>query len=227
MRKLIILAICSMPLLADFFPPTVEVTVSNVNGNSIELSPALPVTGMSGISVHNYGGAIKAATSSIMQVDDSGKSTILEATLIKKSKLPEIATKIVVGDKVVGGYLYDNVLLLAPNERAYNSFQSKYKKEWIHPDLFGVYISRKGGEASIDNLEEFAKEYQVGLIAIIMKDSVVLYDPISKKIVAKEANILSDTTVNKPFFTRLNTEAKGFFGGEIDYNYFETMTKIK
>lgn len=228
MRKLLVLSMLAAPLFADFFPATVEQTIKSVNGNNIELSAPFPVTGMSGVLIHKYGTSTQTATMPIVQIDNSGKAVVLNSSLIGKSKLPAIVTKPSVGDKVVGGYLYNNVLLLAPNANAYNSFQSKYKKEWIHPDLFGVYLSSHGDSfVNMDNLESFAKEYQVGLVAIVMKDSVVLYDPISKHIVGKQNNILSDKSVNTPFFMRLDEKAKGFFGGEIKSDYFETMAKIK
>lgn len=231
MRKLIVktmlLSALSVPLLADFFPPTVEQTVTSINGKNIMLDAPLPATGMSGVAIHKYG-TVQAATVPVVQIDNSGMLTVVDASIIEKSKLPAIATKVMVGDKVVGGYLYNNVLLLAPNETAYNDFRAKYKKEWIHPDLFAVYLARKGDSATnADNLESFAREYQVGLIAIVMKDSVVLYDPISRKTVAKQTNTMADTNTNAPFFTKLNTKAKGFFGGESKVDYFETMAKIK
>lgn len=228
MRKLLILSMLAAPLFADFFPVTVEQTIKSINGKNIELSSPFPVTGMSGVVIHRYGASTQTATMPLMQTENSGKAVLLNASLVEKSKLPVIVTKPVAGDKVVGGYLYNNVLLLAPNANAYNSFQSQYKKEWIHPDLFGVYLSRNGDSfTTAENLESFAREYQVGLVAIVMKDSVVLYDPISKHIVGRQNNILSDTSVNTPFFMRLNAKSKGFFGGETKSDYFETMAKIK
>lgn len=228
MRKLLILSMLVAPLFADFFPATVEQTIKSINGKNIELSSPFPVTGMSGVVIHRYGASTQTATMPLMQIENSGKAVLLNASLVEKSKLPVIVTKPLAGDKVVGGYLYNNVLLLAPNANAYNSFISQYKKEWIHPDLFGVYLSRNGDSiTTAENLESFAREYQVGLVAIVMKDSVVLYDPISKHIVGRQANILSDNSVNTPFFMRLYAKPKGFFGGEKKSDYFETMAKIK
>ncbi len=228
MRKLLILSILAIPLFADFFPATVEQTIKSVNGKNIELSSPFPVTGMSGVVIHRYGTSTQTATAPLVQTEDNGKAVLLNTSLIEKSKLPVIVTKPVVGDKVVGGYLYNNVLLLAPNASAYNSFKSKYNKEWIHPDLFGVYLARNGDNATTaENLESFAREYQVGLVAIVMKDSILLYDPISKHIVGKQANILTDSTANTPFFMRFDVRSKGFFGGEKRSDYFETMAKIK
>jgi hypothetical protein len=218
----------AVPLFADFFPATVEQTIKSINGKNIELSSPFPVTGMSGVVIHRYGTSTQTATIPLVQTQDNGKAVLLNTSLIEKSKLPVIVTKPVAGDKVVGGYLYGNVLLLAPNSSAYNSFKSQYKKEWIHPDLFGVYLSRNGDSvATAENLESFARAYQVGLVAIVMKDSVVLYDPISKYIVGKKMNALNDASINTPFFMRLNAKSKGFFGGENKSDYFETMAKIK
>jgi hypothetical protein len=225
MFKIVVTILFSLPLFADLFPATMQSTILNVSNNTLQISPSFPVNGMSGVIIHTYKDGTSAATAAAMQ-NENGTLTILDKQLIEESNLPRIATKIAAGDKVIGGYLYNNVLLLAPNENIYNEITSKYKKHWINPDNYAAFISqKKDGVPTKENLASFARSYQVGLVAIVKKDSIVIYDPMSEKIISKEPFAFASQT-KSPFFSHFEKVRSGWFGSVADGDYYTLMEQI-
>lgn len=211
---------------ADFFPPTVERTVTGVSNNSISLSSAFPVNGMSGIVIHEYAKGHSAITATITQIQEGVKTIPFQAIL--HNNLPEVKTSVKVGDKVIGGYLYDTVLLLAPDASTYERITLSANKNWIHPDLYAAFLSKnKEGQPTKANLALFAQEYQVGLIYIVRKNSAVLYDPRSQSIVAQKEFASAPMEAQVPFFTRLSKIRTGWFSREAKGDYYELMEQLK
>lgn len=225
MSKILISLLFSLPLLADLFPATMQSTILNTNNNIIQISPPFPVNGMSGIVIHTYKDGSSAATTGGVQ-NENGLLTIIDTPLMENGNLPQIATKAIAGDKVIGGYLYDNVLLLAPNQTTYNEITSKYRKNWVSPDNYASFISQKrDGIPTKENLASFAKSYQVGLIAVIKKDSIVIYDPLSQRVITKEP-FATQTQTQTPFFSNFEKVRTGWFGSTVDDDYYTLMEQI-
>lgn len=225
MSKILISLLFSLPLLADLFPATMQSTILNTNNNIIQISPPFPVNGMSGIVIHTYKDGSSAATTGGVQ-NENGLLTIIDTPLMENGNLPQIATKAIAGDKVIGGYLYDNVLLLAPNQTTYNEITSKYRKNWVSPDNYASFISQKrDGIPTKENLASFAKSYQVGLIAVVKKDSIVIYDPLSQRVITKEP-FATQTQTQTPFFSNFEKVRTGWFGSTVDDDYYTLMEQI-
>jgi hypothetical protein len=226
MRFFIIAVGLSIALMADFFPRTINTTVSGVNGETVTLKSKLPI-GMSGIVIHGYGGDLKSITAIIKQTS-ANEAKIIGKGLVAHENLPAPKTKIKAGDKVIGGYLYDNVLVLAPNADVYNEVTSSYDKNWIHPDEFALFLSTiKEPTPTKENLKAFAKEYQAGLILIVKKESMVLYDPLSEKVVSKRAYSTKTAYEQAPFYMRLKKIRTGLFGSEYEGNYYKLMENFQ
>ncbi len=226
MRFFIIAVGLSIALMADFFPRTINTTVSGVNGDTVTLKSKLPI-GMSGIVIHGYGGDLKSITAIIKQTS-ANEAKIIGKGLVAHENLPAPKTKIKAGDKVIGGYLYDNVLVLAPNADVYNEITSSYDKNWIHPDEFALFLSTiKEPTPTKENLKAFAREYQAGLILIVKKESVVLYDPLSEKVVSKRAYSPKTAYEQAPFYMRLKKIRTGLFGSEYEGNYYKLMENFQ
>ena len=228
MRKIALLALISLPIFAGFFPTTVHTSVKSTNENGLTLNKPFPVTGMSGIVIHNYGNQLEAITGYISQVSQNGTAKLIEKEIIHHEELPTIKTKIAKGDKVIGGYLYNNMLLLAPDADTYAKITKHYsQKKWIHPDLFAIFLSKEGeGIPTRENLAKFAKEYQIGLIYIIQHDNAVLLDPISGEIVGKKAFTHVPKKAQFPFFMRFDKIKTGIFSESGDGDYYQTMERI-
>ena len=228
MRKIALIALLNFtlfsPLFAGFFPQEVHTSVKSVQGENILLAKRFPHTGMSGVVIHNYGNSLKAITSHIAQVSSSGQSKLISAYVIEHEALPGIKTPVKAGDKVIGGYLYKNVMVLAPNADTYAKVTKSYRKKWIHPDLYAIYLSTLGEDKPTkENLLHFAKKYQVGLVYIVRKDAAVLMDPISGKIIAKKAVSNLPVSGQFPFYMRFEKLESGWFGGTATGNYYNMV----
>lgn len=228
MYKIALIALLSLPLVAGFFPQTVHTSVKSVKGKSITLNSNFPLNGMSGVIIHNYDKELAAITSRITQTSN-GQAVLLDADVIDHDAIPSINTSVSPNDKVIGGYLYDNVLLLAPDADTYTKITSSTQKKWIHPDLFAIYLSLEGDDfPTKENLASFAKKFQIGLIYIVRKNSAVLLDPFSGKIVGEKNMAGLPKEGQFPFYMRLKALESGWFGGTSDTtgNYYNTMQSL-
>ena len=226
MRKIVLIALTSLPLLAGFFPSTVNTSIKSVSENSITMNSSFSQNGMSGVVVHNYGNNIKAITSRVVQTT-KGTAKIMANDVIVHNELPTIKTALSKGDKVIGGYLYNNVLLLAPDANTYTMVTKSYNKNWIHPDLYATHLAQESENIPTkENLAEFAKKYHVGLIYIIKKDSSVLLDPISGSYVGKKSSGKLPSKASIPFFMRFDEINSGLFSSSYKGTYYDLMETL-
>jgi len=224
MHKIALLFLVSLPVFSGFFPNTVHTAIKETQNATIKLATPFPKTGMSGVVIHAYENGLTAITSRMAQTSVDGSGTLLDADIIHHDKLPTIKTPVQVGDKVIGGYLYENVLLLAPDADTYTRIVKSYSKKWVHPDLYATYLSVEGeSKPTRENLADFAKKYLVGLIYIVRKDSEILLDPISGKIVSKKSIQNLPTQAQFPFYMRFGKLESGWFGSEAKGNYYDVM----
>lgn len=228
MFRLALISLFSIPLFAGFFPATVHTSIAKVDGQSVKLKQSFPLNGMSGAVIHNYGKNTQAITSYVIQTEKNGAATALHQSAIDHEKLPQINTPVSQRDKVIGGYMYHNVLLLAPDAETYARLTKQYKKHWIHPDLYALFLSIEGEKVpNRENLAQFAKQYQVGLVMIIRNGTAILLDPISQKII----NTMKIGNLPKkgmsPFFSRLEDIESGWFDMDGDkQDYYKTMESL-
>ena len=227
MRKIALMILTALPLFAGFFPSTVHTSISNVGKESIKLRSPLPVNGMSAVVVHNYGNGLEAVTSYISQTSSNGSAKLVTRDIIPHDELPTIKTAVTAGDKVIGGYLYQTVLLLAPDAHTYAKITSSHNKLWVHPDHLALFLSKEGETyPTKENLANFAKEYQVGLIYIVRNGSAVLLDPVSGQIVGKKAMSGLPAQGKYPFFMRFKEIQGGWFSKNDTGNYYQAVESI-
>ena len=225
MYKIVLLSLLSMPIFAGFFPNTVHTSVKSINGNTITLNSTMP-KGMSGVVVHSYTNELQAISSRILRVS-ANKARLIDNDIINHDKLPSINTKVSVKDKVIGGYLYNNILVLAPNSKIYKNITANSRKNWIHPDLFAVYLSSNGEQkVTKANLADFAQKYQVGLIYIVRRNSAVLLDPLSGAIVGQKSMSSLPSQGQFPFYMRFQELESGWFGSKATGTYYTGMESI-
>ncbi len=222
MKKTLLILLSSLSLLAIELPQTIQTTVQSISKNKqiATLAQDIP-KGMSGIVIHNYGNNLSAITHTLIS-QGSQKATIQNHTTLNHATLPNIKNSVQKGDKVVFGNLYNNLLLIAPNEQIYSQITQKIEKNWIHPDLYAIYLIRKEqSRLSLDNLRNFAIETQVGLVLIVTQNSLILLDPISKSILKKEPFNGMVKQANSPFYARFGQISNNFFGAESQQNFSE------
>jgi len=226
MYRIALVLLMALPLFAGFFPSTVHTSIATVQGDTLTLKSPLSAHGMSGVVIHNYGNDLQAITAYIAQTS-YGHAKIISRDVIHHEELPTIKTAVTAGDSVIGGYLYHNVLLLAPDADTYSKITSSYTRNWIHPDLFAIYLSKKGeGYPTKENLNSFAKEYQIGLIAIVRRGEFVLLDPISGNIIAQKSMSGLPKSAQFPFYMHFKEVRTGWFSQGGSGNYYQTMEAL-
>jgi len=224
---LLLSLLSSTLLVADFYPQTVASTVSSVNGKKIKLTKGFPAKGMSGVVIHNYGSELKAITSYI-SYNGSNSATLVNFEPIVHNRLPSVKPNIKTKDFVIGGYLYDNILLLAPDAQTYAKITSSASKNWVHPDLYAIFLSQEGDQfPTKENLAKFASKHQVGLIYIVKRGKGILYDPISRRYVSEKKLQGLPAKGQFPFYMRLGKIDSGWFSRDAVGEYYQMMGAIK
>ena len=227
MRKIILLAIISLPLFAGFFPQTKTTYVASVSGKNIKLKSSLGRDGMSGIVVHKYGNDLSSITTSVIQTNGN-IVTFLNKDILSHDELPSVKTNVKAGDKVIGGYLYNTVLVLAPSAKVYDKITSSSNKKWVHPDIFAVYLAQNGdNKVTRKNLYKFAKDYQIGLIYIVKQNKAILFDPLSQKVVGAKSISKNPKVGEFPFYMHFKNLNSGWFSKDSrEGNYYREMESI-
>jgi len=202
MNKIILMVLSTFVLMATSLPQRIKTTIQSINSNQVILTNSIP-KGRSGIVVHNYGNGLFAITHTAIS-QGGNRATIGSYTILKHKSLPTIKTDIKQGDQVIFGNLYNNILLIAPNEQSYSSITKSIKKVWIHPDLYASFlIINDEDRITKRNLKKFAIEAQVGLVAIVAKDGLRIFDPISGNYLRRIAiNTPIDGKTQSPFYAR-------------------------
>ena len=226
MKKLFIAVLIILPLFGGFFPSAVNSAIGAVSGNNAKLTTPFPVNGMSGIVMHHFGNDTWAISSIAVQISNSNVK-LLKEDILGAPKMPQPKILATVGDRVIGGYLYNNILVLAPNAQTYNKIVSSASKHWIHPDIYASFLSKEGDSTpTLNNLRKFAKEAQVGLIYIVQRDRAVLLDPISGVYINSMPFTPIGNDIKYPFYMRFKHFRRGLFGGGSG-NYYKDMESIK
>ncbi len=216
-----------IPLMADFYPPTVVSSIANIKKNTVTLTKPFPAKGMSGIVMHSYRDDLQGITGYIAY-EGGTKATLFENEPILHNELPSVKSKIRRNNKVIGGYLYKNILLLAPDANTYARIIASAKKNWIHPDLFAMFLAQEGDQyPNKKNLKKFANEYQIGLIYIVRRGKAMLYDPLSQRYVSQKALTGLPKKGQFPFYTRLGKIEAGWLSKSVTGEYYKMIANIR
>jgi hypothetical protein len=202
MKKILFLFLfTSYALFADALPKSIQTTVKHITNDIIQLSSNIPV-GMSGIVMHDYGNGLSAITHTTISLGN-GKATIRPHTAIIHENIPNIQTAVTVGDHIIFGNFYNNALVIAPNQTAYQQITNKFKRTWIHPDAFALDFMQKGETTiSMEILERFAKKNQIGLVLVVASNKLLIIDPISQKIIGNTNLKINSNSAMTPFYAR-------------------------
>jgi hypothetical protein len=210
MKKLLSFLLTTLSLMAIELPTPVGTTIKTNHRGAVQLTQNVQ-KGMSGIVVHRYGNGLSAITNTII-AHGGNRATLAPYSLLSHERLPTIKTEAKEGDKAIFGNLYNNVMLIAPNEQSYSQITKSIKRSWIHPDIYASYlINHNATEISLDNIRDFAIKNQVGLVLIATQNSLLILDPISKAYLSKLPLNLSNKKAQSPFYARFEQIDSGAF----------------
>ena len=200
MKKILLIFVTLFStLIANFIPPKTYTNVSFVNGDTITMANSFAKTGMSGLVLRQING-VNYALVYVKQIAPN-KAVIIDKDPLGGKNLANIKPKVKVGDRVIGGFLYDKVMVLAPNRDTFVNIQNRFGIKSINPDLFMSFLANRGSNnPSKSNFKEFAKLTHIGLFVIFKNGFITLYDPISDSELSKVMMDISTYNAMKPFY---------------------------
>ena len=203
MKKLVsIFTLFIMTLTASFVPPKTYTTVTSVNGNKIQMANSFAYNGMSGLVTRTLANGDFALV--YVKQTAPNQAVIVDKDPLGGKNLANLKPIPKVGDKVIGGFLYDKVMVLAPNRDTFVNIQNRYGIKSIDPNLFMGFLANRGSSnPSSSDYKAFAKLSHVGLFVIFKNGFVTLYDPISDAELGKVMMDISVYNAIKPFYNTL------------------------
>ncbi|MCK5854487.1 MAG: plasminogen-binding N-terminal domain-containing protein [Sulfurovaceae bacterium] len=229
MKKFLFLLLVNYTLFADALPTPINTTITSINDNMVKIATSIP-QGTSGIVIHNYGNKLSAITH-ILVSKGGQQATIHPYIGLGHENLPSIKSNVEKGDKVIFGNFYNNVLLIAPNEKTYSKTIKTLQRNFIHPDIYAMdLIINNEKEISFTNLKDFAHKNQVGLILITTKENIMVFDPLSSEYLTKLPLTINSTGSISPFYARFGQISNSIFGTKsqkIFSEYYQGIGQIK
>ena len=172
----------SIFLNAFTIPTKVYTTITSVNGDRVTLQDRFFYNGMSGIVLRDTNSG-EYALVYIKQTPNG--AVIIDKDPVGGDNIAKIKPNLKVGDRVIGGFLYDKVLILAPKDR-YNQILSQLNVKAINPLLFEAFLASKGLSANRDSFKKFAKLAGIGLVVVSKGNKIELIDAISTDTIYEE-----------------------------------------
>ncbi len=159
-------------------------TVTATNGESVTLSNPMPYPNMSALVLRNTPNGDFALL--YLKIDGTN-GQIIDKDPLGGNPLATLKTIPKVGDRVIGGFLYDKVLIIAANKEQEEKVKNRYPITTVDSRLFKSYLASSNQSANAQSYKAFAKLVGIGLIFLVEGNSVKIYDPIAEAIIAKES----------------------------------------
>jgi hypothetical protein len=183
MKKIVIALLATLiSLSASSFTKTYADVIA-VNGNSITLSTQMPYENMSALLLRTTSRGEYALA--YLRVNKN-RATIIDTDPLGGNPLATLKAVPKVGDRVIGGFLYNRTLILAPSKELEQKAKNRFGVATIESQLFQTYLKSSGKSANAGSYREFAKIAGIGLILLVSSSGVEVYDPISQSVIAKE-----------------------------------------
>jgi len=200
MRTTIITILFTLTTIyASVIPSKSYTTITSINGNRVTLQNPIGINGESALVVRSLPSG-DFATAYIMQTS-SNKAILIDKDPTDGGRLATIKPTLKVGDRVIGGFLYNKIVILAPNRATFNAIESNLGVKSIDPDIFLGYLkANKQNYPSSSSYKKFAKMVGVGLFIIAKGNTLKIYDPISQKTLSKKSFSKVGSINIKPFF---------------------------
>jgi hypothetical protein len=203
MKSVLSILIATISLIyASSIPSKSYTTITSVNLNHVTLEEPIGVNGESALVVRTLATG-EFATAYIMQTSKN-KAVLVDNDPTNGKHLANIKPTLKVGDRVLGGFLYHKIMVIAPNKDSFKEIQNKFGIHSINPDLFLAFLKAKKHKYPNRTLyKKFAKLVGIGLFLIAKDDDVSIYDPISQKILKKTSFLNTGLSDIKPFYNTL------------------------
>ena len=198
-RVFLLFVTFSIALMASFVPAKTYTTVTAVNGDRITMQNSFAMNRMSGLVVRQLPSG-EFALVTVKQTAPN-QAVIVDKDPLGGKNLANLKPIPKIGDKVVGGFMYDKVMVLAPNRDTYISVQNKFGIRSVNPDIFMGFLANRGSSnPSSSDYKAFAKLTHIGLFVIFKNGFITLYDPLSDSEIGRVMMDISSYNAVKPFY---------------------------
>lgn len=182
--------------------------------------------GQSGIIINNYmdnentiiGSAFIKSIAKDHSILEFRKNDIFDQNAIPRSKMSPKN-----GDKFVANHLYNNSLLIVPNNETKKVIKKIYtNQKFFNEDFFASYLKLNDTPIPKKNdMIEFCKAQQIGTIFIVANNFLYILDANSFTLIDKNEIDFESNDIVLPFFTKIKEIERGFwdFGDERIKNY--------
>jgi hypothetical protein len=181
MRLTVISLVFTVLLQATSIPSKTYTTVVGVKGKFVTLQDSLGKN-VGGIIVRRLSNGKNYITGYLKDLGNR-RAQVVDRDYIGGKDLARIRPVVKVGDDVIGGFLYQKVLILAPSKDVKKRVENQFRVKSINPTYFDSYM--QGKKATKRDYKNFAKMTGIGIILIVKGNSVNIYDPISLTTIKK------------------------------------------
>jgi hypothetical protein len=212
----------------------IDVNITSLNKNQATIAKGNLQIGQSGIITHQFNNNEKMILGyGVVTKTDTNNSTIklILDDIIPQDAIPTTNLKPAVGDSFVLNHLYDTALLIVPNNEVEQKIKNAfYGLKYIETDILAGYLKlEKTPAPSLELLQSFAKQNNIGLLLFVVEKKLHIVDVISLKNIYSFDITYNDTKTNLPFHTnveKINTGLFDFFKEESVKDYHKYYTKL-
>lgn len=234
LKQLTFFCLLSLNLWAFDFN-TISTEVDDLDGNFIFIkeNPQIQI-GASAIIVQE----IKNASSIVSRASVVGrergliKLELKPFTMLEQRALPTLDVKVQKGDEVIVNFLYDRILLIAPNETSYNTLIQAYPELYfIHPDILGATLVRRFKlSPKKKDFRTFCSNNALGIVAFVLEDRVSFVDCQDFTLLFEKPFNVKIAKPQTPFYSNIKEYKKNVFNFaekkvEDYYKYYKEMIR--
>jgi len=186
-----------------------EFIINNVSTNNATIDKGNLKIGQSGIIIHRYtDGNIVIVANATVETTSNNNSTlkISETSLLEQTALPNTSLKAKNNDIFILNHLYSASLLVVPNFESSSKIQKLFNKQnFINSDIFASYLKIENNPLPTrEDFQVFCKKQNIGTLFIVIKNNFYILDVATFKTLNKSSLSINDTTIQVPFFTKVN-----------------------
>lgn len=163
--------------------------------------------GSSGVVIHTFKSGVSTIVARADVISKEGEMATVRFKEFKQSAqeaFPKPGIIPTIGDHVKLNYLYNRVLIVAPNYDVYKEVTEQYKEtQWIHPDIVAAYLAKEyRPNPDKEIFQKVCAINSASLIFFALSEDGYFVDCTNFKTL-KTVKTEKTTQVQLPFYTRI------------------------
>jgi len=195
------------------------VDINKIENNNIYINKGDLTVGQSGVVINNYKNhnnqsSIILATGIITSTNkDFSIAKITYESINEQDAMPTINKKVSNEDKFILNHLYKTSVMIVPNFRVKKEIIKVYPNQiFLNEDFLASYLKVEDTPIPTqDDIIEFCKKQQVGLIFLVVDNKLYIIDTQSFKVIDTKEITVKDKFIKVPFFSNIEKIEKATF----------------